>query len=128
MRVQGTMANVDVDPVYNTYRASLPLVRRIGLGPHVAGYGQLPGAVRHLGGAPFGTMPVRVLALLHSGMCEKSQEETMAPFTALWYRASPNGRVDVYRLRGVHINTPVLLFSKDLPPAWAPSGCTVGGR
>ena len=36
-------------------------------------------------------------------MCVKSQEETLAPFTVLWYRASPNGLVDVYPLRGAVI-------------------------
>jgi hypothetical protein len=61
MRVQGTMANVTVGPVYNTDRASLQLVRQMGLGPHIAGYDQLPGGVRRPGGVPFETTPVRVL-------------------------------------------------------------------
>jgi hypothetical protein len=77
-------------PVYNTDSGSLPLVaRQIGLQPHVDDYDQLQGAVHRPGGDQFETTPVRVLSL-HSGMCAKSQVETLAQFTVLWYRALSN--------------------------------------
>jgi hypothetical protein len=66
MRVQGTMTNVTVGPVYNPYRASLPLAHQIGLGPHVAGYCPLLGGVGSPGGAPFEDTPVRTLTQLHA--------------------------------------------------------------
>jgi hypothetical protein len=83
------MANVSVGRVYNTDRVNLPLVCQIGLGPHVNGCDQLPWAVRRPGGVPFGTTPVCVWSL-HSGMCAESRVGTLAPFTELWYSASPN--------------------------------------
>ena len=100
MRVQGTMASVTGGPVYTPDRGSLPLARQIGLGPHVAGYGLLPGAVRRPGGAPFQDTPVRTLRPLRSDMSQEVQECIIGPFKALWQRASPNGCVDVRPLRG----------------------------
>jgi hypothetical protein len=66
MRVQGTMANVTVGPVYNPYRASLPLAHQISLGPHVAGYCLLLGGVGSPGGALFEDTSVRTLTQLHA--------------------------------------------------------------
>ncbi len=82
MRVQGTMANFTGGPVYNPDRASLPLAHQIGLGPHVSGYGPLPGGVR-------------ALATLHPGMCVQAQKTIIGVVKTLWKRASPNDCVEV---------------------------------
>jgi hypothetical protein len=82
MRVQGTMANFTGGPVYNPNRASLPLTHQIGLGPHVSGYGPLPGGVR-------------ALATLHPGMCVQAQKTIISVVKTLWKRASPNDCVEV---------------------------------
>ena len=95
MRVQGTMANVTGGPVYNPYRASLPLARQIGLGPHVAGYRPLPGGFRRPGGTSFEDTPVRALTQLHAGMRVEAQKAIIGLVKALWKRASPNGCVEV---------------------------------
>ncbi len=100
MRVQGTMASGTGGPVHKPDRARLPLARQIGLGPHVAGFRPPPGAVRRPGGAPFADTPVRTLTPLRSDMSEEAQTAIIAPFTALWSRASPNGCVKVFPLRG----------------------------
>jgi hypothetical protein len=81
-------------------RWSLPLAWQIGLGPHVAGFRPLPGAVRRPGGAPFEDTPVRTLTPLRWDMSKQDQTDIIAPFTALWSRALPNGCVKVCPLRG----------------------------
>jgi hypothetical protein len=73
MRVQGTMASVTGGPVYTPDRGSLPLARQIGLGPHVAGFRPLLGAVRRRGGAPIEDTPQRTLTPLRSDMSENPQ-------------------------------------------------------
>jgi hypothetical protein len=59
MRVQGTMASVTGGPTHKPDRGSLPSARQIGMGPHVAGYSLLQGAVLRPGGVPFQDTPVR---------------------------------------------------------------------
>jgi len=86
MRVQGTMANFTGGPVYNPDRASLPLANQIGLGPHVPGYGPLPGGVR-------------ALATLHPGMCVQAQKTIIGVVKTLWKWASTNDCVEVGLLR-----------------------------
>ena len=90
MRVQGTMASGTGGPVHTPDRGSLPLAWQIGLGPHVAGFRPPPGAVRRPGGASFNDTPVRTLTPLRWDMSEDAQAAVIAPFTALWSRASPS--------------------------------------
>ena len=95
IRVQGTMVNVTVGPVYNPDRVSLPLAHQICLGPHVTGSRPLPGGVCCPGGAQFEDTPVRTLTQLHPDMSVQAQKAIIGPVEALWYRALPNGCVEV---------------------------------
>ena len=79
---------------------SLPLAWQIGLGPHVDGFRPPPGAVLRPGGAPFADTPVRTLPPIRWDMSTQVQTAIIALFTALWSRASPNGCVKVFSLRG----------------------------
>jgi hypothetical protein len=100
MRVQGTMARVTGGPVHKPNRGSLLLAWQICLGPHVAGFRPPPGAVGRPDGTPFADTPVRTLPLLRWDMSTQVQTAIIAPFTTLWSRASPNGCVKVFPLRG----------------------------
>jgi hypothetical protein len=117
MRVQGTMANVTGGPVYKPDRESLSLARQIGLGPHVNGYRPLPGGVRRPGGAQFEDTPVRTLTQIHPDMSVQAQKAIIGLVEALWYRASPNGCVEVCPLRkgdaGIGQLTDAVMMSVD---------------
>ena len=86
--------------VHKPDRASLPLARQIGLGPHVAGFRPPPGGVGRPGAAPFADTPVRTLTPLRWDMSGEEQAKIIHPFKALWLRASTDGCVKVFPLRG----------------------------
>ena len=87
-------------PFFKPDRASLPLARNIGLGPHLSGYKPPPGAAVRPGEAPFEDTPVRILEPLVYGMSDHEQAAIIGPFQALWLRASPGGCFVVDPLRG----------------------------
>ena len=86
--------------VHKPDRASLPLAWQIGLEPHVAGFRPPPGGVGRPGAAPFADTPVRTLTPLRWDMSGEEQAKIIHPFKALWLRASTDGCVKVFPLRG----------------------------
>ena len=89
-------------PFFKPDRASLPLARNIGLGPHLSGYKPPPGAAVRPDEAPFEDTPVRILEPLVYGMSEHEQATIIGPFQALWLRASPCGCF-VVALKGIGV-------------------------
>ena len=87
-------------PFFKPDRASLPLARNIGLGPHLSDYKPPPGAAVRPAEAPFEDTPVRILEPLVYGMSDHEQAAIIGPFQALWLRASPGGCFVVDPLRG----------------------------
>jgi hypothetical protein len=87
-------------PFFKPDRASLPLARNIGLGPHLSDYKPTPGAAVRPAEAPFEDTPVRILEPLVYGMSDHEQAAIIGPFQALWLRASPGGCFVVDPLRG----------------------------
>ena len=87
-------------PFFKPDRASLPLARNIGLGPHLSDYKPPPGAAVRPAEAPFDDTPVRILEQLVYGMSDHEQAAIIGPFQALWLRASPGGCFVVDPLRG----------------------------